>query len=78
MHSWPIINLPLFYQDHLLVNELISIQLLAVSLSIGGFLFEGEQIARKNVKIKVNELEGPPEDNDLCQGEHIVLLQSWR
>lgn len=28
------------------------------------------------MKIKVNELEEPPEDNDLCQGEHIVSLQS--
>lgn len=78
MHSWRVVNLPLFYQDHLLVNEQISIQSLAVSLSINGFLFEGEQITWKNVKIKVNELEGPPEDNDLCQGEHIVLLPSWR
>lgn len=39
---------------------------------------EGEQITWKNVKIKVNELEGPPEDNDLCQGERIVSLQSWK
>lgn len=31
---------------------------------------------KKKVKIKVNELERPPEDNDLCQEEHIVSLQS--
>lgn len=73
-----IINLLLFHRENLQVNELIYLQSPNVSLSISGFLLEVEQITWKNVKIKVNELEGPPEDNDMCQGEHIVSLQSWK
>lgn len=76
--SWPIINLLLFNREHLQVNELISLQSPNVPLSISGFSLQVEQITWKNVKIKVNELEGPPEDNDLCQGEHIVSRRSWK
>jgi len=41
-----------------------------------GFHLKGTKLLEKEkVKIKVNELEGPPEDTELCGGAHIVSLQ---
>lgn len=81
-HSSSIINLLLFYHHHFPLNELISPQsfddYLLQAFSIRCFSHEGDQITWRNVKIKVNELEGPPEDNDLCQGEHIVSARALK